>query len=326
MKASVYTSKGPPPVFQVMEIDTPTPRDDEVLVRVHAASVNSWDWELMPRAPSRVNLGRRSDPRYKILGADVAGTVETVGKDVRRFRPGDDVMGDLSGSGWGGYAEYTCAHEDALTLKPSGLTFDEAAATPQAGLLALQGLMKRGQVQPGQEVLINGAGGGVGTFAVQIAKSFGATVTGVDRADKFELMRSIGADVVIDYKEEDFTSTGHRYDVILDVKGYRPLAHYLRSLRHGGRAVFVGGTWRTILKVLFLGPLISPIMRRGLMLVILRRNRDLDVLLDMVGAGKVKPIVDRRYQLEEVAEAIQYLGDGHVKGKVVITVHHPART
>ena len=297
-----------------------------MLVKVHSTGVNSWDWELLRSKPSMVYLGKRSDPRYKIFGADIAGRVESVGKDVKRFQPGDEVLGDLSTSGWGGFAEYVRAREDALTLKPASITFAEAAATPQAGLLALQGLSKKGKIQPGHKVLINGAGGGVGTFAVQIAKSYGAEVTGVDSGSKFEMLRSIGADHVIDYKQEDFTKNGQRYDMILDVKGYRPLRHYIRALRPGGRLLFVGGTWAIIFKVMFLGPLISMIVRRKLMNVYLKANRDLIVLLDMIEAGKVRPVIDKRYPLTEVADAIKYIGDGHVQGKIVITIEHDEET
>lgn len=307
-------------------MELPTPKDDEVLVKVHSTGVNSWDWELLRSKPSMVYLGKRSDPRYKIFGADIAGRVESVGKDVKRFQPGDEVLGDLSTSGWGGFAEYVRAREDALTLKPASITFAEAAATPQAGLLALQGLSKKGKIQPGHKVLINGAGGGVGTFAVQIAKSYGAEVTGVDSGSKFEMLRSIGADHVIDYKQEDFTKNGQRYDMILDVKGYRPLRHYIRALRPGGRLLFVGGTWAIIFKVMFLGPLISMIVRRKLMNVYLKANRDLIVLLDMIEAGKVRPVIDKRYPLTEVADAIKYIGDGHVQGKIVITIEHDEET
>jgi NADPH:quinone reductase-like Zn-dependent oxidoreductase len=234
MKAIVYTEYGPPAVFQLKEIEIPAPRDDEVLVKIHAASVNSWDWELLSKKPSMVSLGSRSNPKYKILGADIAGRVEAVGANVKQFKPGDEVFGDLCQSGWGGFAEYVCARENALALKPASMTFDEAAAVPQAGLLALQGLRNKGQIQPGQKVLINGAGGGVGTFAIQIAKSFGAEVTGVDSTMKLDKMRSIGADHVIDYTQEDYTKSGQRYDLILDVKANRSIFDYKRALRRKG--------------------------------------------------------------------------------------------
>ncbi|MFA9407175.1 MAG: NAD(P)-dependent alcohol dehydrogenase, partial [Anaerolineales bacterium] len=215
MKAMIYTKYGPPAVFQLKEIDIPSPKDDEVLVKIHAASVNSWDWELLSKKPSMVSLGSRSDSRYKILGADIAGQVEAVGRDVKRFQSGDEVFGDLCQSGFGGFAEYVCARENALSMKPASMTFEEAAAVPQAGVSALQALRDEGQIKPGQKVLINGASGGVGTFAVQIAKSFGAEVTGVCSTRNVDMVRSIGADQVIDYSSEDFTKSKQLYNLIL---------------------------------------------------------------------------------------------------------------
>ncbi len=318
MKAIVYTDYGPPAVFQLKEIETPTPKDDEVLVKVHAASVNSWDWELLRKKPSMVSLGKRSDSRYKILGADIAGRVDSVGRDVKQLRPGDEVFGDLCNSGWGGFAEYVCARENALMPKPACTTFPEAAATPQAGLLALQGLRKYGDIQPGQKVLINGAGGGVGTFAVQIAKSFGAEVTGVDSTMKLDMMRTIGCDHVIDYTKEDYTKSGQRYDLILDVKASRSLSDFKRSLRPKGKCVLIGGSMSVVFKALFFGSFGSK--KVGILLY--KPNKDLASLLDLIEAGKVEPIIDRRYPLSEVDEALRYLGEGHVQGKVVISVKH----
>jgi len=326
MKAIVYTERGPPPVFKQIEVEIPTPKDDEVLVKVNATSVNSWDWELLRTRPSMVSLGKRSDPRYKILGADIAGRVEAVGRDVKQFKPGDEVFGDLCQSGWGGFAEYVCARENALSLKPASMTFEEAAAVPQAGLLALQGLRKKRQIQPGQKVLINGAGGGVGTFAVQIAKSYGAEVTGVDSTSKLDMMRSIGADHVIDYTKEDYTKSGQRYDLILDMKGYRSIFDYRRALRPRGIFVMVGGSWGLSFKLIFLGPLISIIGRKKMGILAYKPNKDLASLIDLIDAGKVVPVIDRRYPLSEVAEALRYLGEGHAKGKLVITVEHNNKT
>ena len=320
MKAIVYTERGPPAVFQQIEVENPTPRDDEVLVKVHAASVNSWDWELLRMKPSMVSLGRRSDPRYKILGADIAGQVEAVGREVKQFQPGDEVFGDLCQSGWGGFAEYACAREKALSLKPASMTFEEAAATPQAGLLALQGLHNKGHIQPGQKVLINGAGGGVGTFAVQIAKSFGAEVTGVDSTMKLDMIRSIGADHVIDYTKEDYTKSGQRYDLILDVKVHRSTFDYAHALCPRGTFLLVGGSWPRILQLLLLGPLIRMSGGKKMGILAYKPNKDLAFLVDLIEAGKVVPVVDRCYPLTEVPEALRYLGEGHVKGKVVITV------
>jgi len=322
MKAIVYTERGPPPVFQQIEVEIPTPKDDEVLVKVNAASVNSWDWELLRTRPSMVSLGKRSDPRYKILGADIAGRVEAVGRDVKQLKPGDEVFGDLCQSGWGGFAEYVCARENALSLKPASMTFEEAAAVPQAGLLALQGLRKKRQIQPGQKVLINGAGGGVGTFAVQIAKSYGAEVTGVDSTRKLGMLRSIGADHVIDYTQEDFTKNGQRYDLILDVVTYRSIFDYKRALSPKGIYVMLGGgSWARVFQTMFLGPLISMIGSKKMGILMHKPNKkDLNFMKELFEAGKVVPVIDRRYPLSEVAEALRYFGEGHARGKVVITV------
>jgi len=320
MRAVTHAERGPPAVFRQIEVETPTPRDDEVLVKVHAASVNSWDWELLRKRPFMVSLGERSDPRYKILGADIAGRIEAVGRDAKQFRPGDEVFGDLCNSGWGGFAEYACARGSALMLKPASMTFEEAAATPQAGLLALQGLRKRRQIQPGQKVLINGAGGGVGTFSVQIAKSFGAEVTGVDSTSKLDMVRSIGADHVIDYAREDYTKRGQRYDLILDMKGNRSAFDYKRALRPRGTFVMVGGSWTRLFQLLLLGPLISMIGSKRMGFLAYKPNKDLALLTGLIEAGKVTPVIDRTYPLSETPEAIRYLAEGRALGKVVITV------
>ena len=316
MKAITYTERGPPLIFQQIEIEIPTPRDDEVLVKVRAASLNSWDWELMIYEPSRVRLGKRSDKRYRILGADVAGVVEAVGNKVERFKPGDEVFGDLCSSGWGGFAEYTCAKEKALLSKPKSMSFEEAAATPQAGLLALQSFNKFGILKSGQKVLINGSGGGAGTFGIQIAKHFGAEVTAVDAQEKFPLMRALGADHVIDYKEEDFTKNRLQYDMILDVKASHSLSEYRTVLRPKGKGLLIGGETSKLMKALFFGSFSS----KKINLVVYKPNKNLDKLVKLIEAGKVKPIIDKQFPLSEVGQAIQYLGDGHVKGKIVITI------
>jgi len=315
MKAIVYTERGPPAVFQQIDVEIPTPRNDEVLVKVHAASVNSWDWELLRKKPPMVSLGRRSDRRYKILGADIAGQVEAIGKDVKQLRPGDEVFGDLCNSGWGGFAEYVCARENALLLKSASMTFEQAAAIPQAGLLALQGLRK-GQIKQGQKVLLNGAGGGVGSFALQIAKSIGAEVTAVDSTTKLDMLRSIGADHVIDYTKEDFTKKGQTYDLILDVAASRSLSNFKHSLRPKGKCVLIGGSMSVIFKALFFGSFGS----KKVVCLLYKPNKDLAIIKDLFETGKVIPVIDRRYPLSEVGEAIRHLGDGHVKGKIVITV------
>lgn len=324
MKAIVYEKYGSPDVLHLKEVAKPIPKDNEVLVKVHAASVNSWDWDLLRGKPfaSRLMFGLLR-PRTKILGCDIAGRVEAVGRNVKQFQPGDEVFGDISGCGRGGFAEYVCARENALALKPASMTFEEAAAVPQAAVLALQGLRDKGQIQPGQKVLINGAGGGAGTFAVQIAKSFGAEVTGVDSARKLDMLRSIGADQVIDYTQEDFTKSGQRYDLILDVVTYRSIFDYKRALSPKGIYVMLGGgSWARVFQAMLLGPWISMTGSKKMGLLMLKPNKDLAFLIELFEAGKVKPVIDRRYPLSEVAEALRYFGEGHAQGKVVITVEH----
>jgi NADPH:quinone reductase-like Zn-dependent oxidoreductase len=327
MKAIVYERYGPPDVLQLKEVEKPTPKDNEVLIKVHAASVNSWDWELLRGKPfvNRLLFGLLK-PKIKILGADIAGRVEAVGRNVKQFQPGDKVFGDLCECGWGGFAEYVCARENALALKPASMTFEEVAAVPQAAAMALQGLRDKGQIQPGQKILINGAGGGVGTFAVQIAKSFGAEVTGVDSTRKLDLLRSIGADQVIDYTQEDFTKSGQRYDLILDVAAYHSIFDYKRALSPKGIYVMVGGSSARIFQTIFLGPLISMTGSKKLGILAHKPNKGLDFMKELFEAGKVAPVIDRRYPLSEVPEAIRYLEKGHAQGKVVITLEHNDKT
>jgi NADPH:quinone reductase-like Zn-dependent oxidoreductase len=322
MKAIVYEKYGPPDVLQLREVAKPTPGDNEILIKVHSACVNSWDRDLMRGIPlfNRLTSGFLK-PKYKILGCDVAGHVEAVGRNVEQFQLGDEVFGDLSGSGFGGFAEYACAPESTLVLKPASMTFEEAAAMPQAAALALQGLRDKGQIQPGQKILINGAGGGVGTFAVQIAKSFGAEVTGVDSASKLDMLRSIGADSVIDYNQEDFTRHGQLYDLILDVVTYRSIFGYRRLLNFRGIYVMLGGgSWTRVFQAMLLGPLISMVGTKKMGVLILRPNKGLDYIKELFEAGKVKPVIDKCYPLSEVSEALRYFEEGHVKGKAVITM------
>jgi NADPH:quinone reductase-like Zn-dependent oxidoreductase len=266
------------------------------------------------------------NPKFKILGVDIAGQVEAVGRNVKQFQPSDEVFGDLSGCGFGGFAEYVCARENALALKSASMTFEEAAAIPQAGILALQGLRDKRQIQKGHHVLINGAGGGAGTFAVQIAKFFGAEVTGVDSTIKLDMMRSIGADHVIDYTQEDFTQNGKCYDLILDVAAYHSIFDYKRALSPNGIYIMVGGSWARIFQVMFLGPLISMTGSKKMGILMHKPNKDLDFLEELFEAGKVIPVIDRRYPLSEVAEALRYFGEGHHQGKVVITLEHNNKT
>ena len=328
MKAVVYTQYGSPDVLQFKEVQKPAPRDDDVLIKVHAASVNSWDWDMLTGRPLayRFFSGMRKPKKTKILGCDIAGRIEAVGSKITQFDPGDDVYGDLCEGSWGGFAEYVCARENELTLKPAGMTFEEAAATPQAGLLALQGLCEKREIQPGQRILINGAGGGVGTFAIQMAKAFGAEVTGVDSTGKLDMMRSLGAHHVIDYTQEDFTRNGKFYDLILDVKTDRSIFDYRRVLKANGIYVTVGGRSARILQLVFLGSLISMIGSKKLTLIMHKPNKNLNMLNELFESGKIKPVVDRCFPLSETAGAFRYFGEGHFKGKVVVTVEHRKHT
>ncbi len=343
MKAAVRHEYGPPEVLNVEEVQTPTPADDEVLVRVHAASVNLGDWEILTGDPlfitvlaqifgskpryevvssnDRGTTARRSGlfkPKYKILGTDMAGRVEAVGRKVTQFQPGDEVFGM---SDFGAFAEYVCVPEKAaLVSKPDSMTFEQAAAVPQATFIALQGIRDKAQVQPGQKVLVNGAGGGAGTFAVQIAKSYGAEVTAVDGPGKLEMMRSIGADHVIDYTQEDFTRSGQRYDVILDMAAYRSVFESRCSLTPNGIYLLAGGSGTATLQAAFLGPLIS---RTGdgrvVFLLADSRREDLTDMTELFEAGKIVPVIDGCYPLAEAGEALRRVGDKQSKGKVIIT-------
>lgn len=320
MKAIVFTSYGSPDVLQLKEIPQPVPGDDEVLVRVHAVSLNDWDWEALRGTPlvNRVIFGLRK-PKKQVLGSDIAGRVEAVGRNVRKFQPGDEVFGDLSGE-WGGFAEYARAREDQLALKSPGMTFEQAAAIPQAGMLALQALRDTAQLRPGQKLLINGAGGGVGTFGIQLARIYGAEVTGVDSGAKLELMRSLGAEQVIDYTRDDFTRSGQQYDVILDVKTSRSVLDCTRALKAGGTFVTVGGSMPRLFQALLLLPWIRLVGRKKIRVVALKMNGDLAYLKELFEAGKLVPVIDGPYALSEVPEAFRYFGAGRHKGKVVVTV------
>ena len=325
MKAIVYTRYGPPEVLQLKEVEKPTPKEDEVLVKVHAASVNAYDWHFLTADIFLVRLmgGGLLKPKNTILGADIAGRVEAVGRNVKQFQPGDEVFGDIAGCGNGGFAEYVCAPENALALKPANLSFEEAAAVPMAAVTALQGLRDQGKIQPGQKVLINGASGGVGTFAVQIAKSFGAEVTAVCSTRNLDQARSIGADHVIDYTQEDFTQNGQQYDLILAVNGYHPLSAYKRALTPKGIYVMAGGTPAQIFQAMLLGPWMSITGDKKMGGVSAKPNqKDLAFMKELLEAGKVVPVIDKRYPLSEAAEALRYRGEGHARGKVVITMEN----
>lgn len=323
MKAIVFTEYGSPGGLRLKEVPRPAPKDDEVLIHVHASSVNSWDWEFLNGVPfiNRLMYGLFKPKKTKqILGADVAGTVEAVGRNVTRFQPGDEVFGDLWDN-WGGFAEYACAPETSLEPKPGNLTFAEAAAVPQAGVLALQGIRKAGPMQPGQTVLINGAGGGVGTFAIQLAKLSGAEVTGVDASHKLNVVRSVGADHVIYYTQEDFTKTGERYDLIIDCQNFRSMFDNRRALRSGGTYAMVGGSIPRVYQLWFLN-LIESLTRedRKLRLVAEGPNKGLADLKELIEAGKLVPVIDSTYQLSEVPDAMRYFGDGRYSGKIVIVM------
>ncbi|KKL68374.1 hypothetical protein LCGC14_2125640 [marine sediment metagenome] len=317
MKAIVYTKYGPPDVLQLKEVEKPTPKDNEVLVKAHASSLNAADLDCLR---GKMQFSRK--PRYKILGSDIAGRIETVGSNVKQFQPGDDIFVDLSVCGFGAFAEYVCVPEKELVLKSASMTFEDAATLPQAAILALQGLRDKRQVQPGQKVLINGAGGGVGTFAVQIAKLSGAEVTGVDSTEKLDMVRSIGADHVIDYTQEDFTKSGQSYDLILDVVVSRSISDYKRALSPKGILRMVGGSMGRVFKAALLGPLISRSKKMSIVVWRPNKKEDMVFLTELLEAGKVVPIIDRRYPLSEVVEAFRYLEEGHHKGKIVITVEH----
>ncbi|MEK5239847.1 NAD(P)-dependent alcohol dehydrogenase [Paenibacillus sp. FSL L8-0470] len=321
MTAMVYDTYGSPEVLRIEEVDIPAPQDHEVLIEVHAASVNSWDWDLLRGKPFMNRLGGLRKPRYRILGADIAGRVIAVGANAKRFRPGDEVFGDLSGCGWGGFAEYVCASEKALSPKPADLSFGQAAAIPQAAVLALQGMRDKGKLRKGHRVLINGGGGGVGTFAVQYAKWAGAEVTCVDSAEKLDMLRTLGADHVLDYTKDDFTTSGQRYDLILDVVGNRPVVAMKRALTSGGTYVMVGGSFSYILLALLVAPLSAWFEKKKIALLIHKPNHeDQMVWKELVEAGYVVPVIDRQYPLSGAAHALRDLGEGRAKGKIIVCI------
>ena len=320
MKAIVYHTYGSPDVLKLEDVQKPIPQDDEVLVHVHAASVNAGDCFVL-RGKARLMGFGLLKPKYTILGSDIAGVIEAVGRNVTQFHTGDEVFGNTAKYGFGGYADYVSVPETAVVLKPTTLSFEEAAAVPQAALTALQGLRDTGHIQKGQKVLINGASGGVGTFAVQLAKAFGADVTAVCSTDNMDRMRSIGADHVIDYTHEDFTHNGQRYDLILAVNGYHPISDYKRALRPEGVYVMTGGSMAQLFQAMLLGPVMSRTGRQKMENSAHTPNaQDLLVMKELIEEGLVTPVIDRRYALGETAEAIRYLEKGHAQGKVVITV------
>ena len=320
MKAIVLTEYGPPETLQLQEVAKPVPKDDEILIKVHATSMNDWDWSIVQGTPFYMRLlCGLVKPKIRIPGVDVAGEVEAVGKDIQKFQPGDAVYGDLSESGFGSFAEYVCVPENAVVLKPASMTFVEAAAIPHAAMLALQGLRDVGNLQPGQTLLINGAGGGVGTLGVQIARALGVeNITGVDHGRKLVMMRSIGFEQTIDYMVEDFTKNGQLYDMILDPKTNRSPFDYARVLTPNGLYATVGGEMSRLLQALSLGPLIGLSSKKRIRIVALKPNKDLAYINELFEAGKIKPVIDGPYPLDELPKALQYFGEGKHKGKVIL--------
>ena len=324
MKAIIYTKYGPPEVLQLKEVERPVPKENEVLVKVFAASANPADWHMIRGEPkfARFAFGL-TKPKNIIPGIDIAGKVEAVGKNVKEFQPGDEVFGDV---GWGGaFAEYVCVNENRLVPKPANISFEEAASVFVAGITALQALRDKGKIQSGQNVLINGASGGVGTFAVQLAKYFGAEVTGVCSTRNLDLVRSIGSDKVIDYTKEDFSNTKQKYDLIIDNIADRSVNNLKRALSQNGICVIVGfSSLSRMFQHMFLGPIISKTGNKkiGGLGAAKPNKKDLNFLKELLATGKIKPVIDRIYPLSEVPEAIGYLEEGHARGKVVITIGH----
>lgn len=319
MRALVFTKYGSPEVLQLKEIAKPTPKENEVLVKIHTTAVNDYDWSLIRGKPYLLRLLYGVlRPKHQIPGMELAGTVEALGTNANLFKIGDAVYGDISEYGFGSFAEYVCINEKALTLKPEKMSFEEAAAISHAAMLAVQGLVDIGEIKKGAKILINGAGGGVGTFALQIAKLYEAEVTGVDTGDKLKMMNELGFDHIIDYKKEDFTKNKQRYDLILDAKTTRSTFQYLRVLNPNGKYVTVGGYLNRLFPLIILKPLISIISNKRVHIVALKPNKDLEYINELFSAGKIKPVIDGPYKLSEVPRLIQYFGEGKHQGKIII--------
>lgn len=320
MKAIIYERYGSPDVLHLAEVEKPVPGDDQILIKIHAVSINGSDREGVIGKPLYSRTSGLWKPGNPILGSDIAGTVEAVGQNHTEFKVGDEVFGEIPGY-HGGFAEYVCTSGSTMALKPASLSFEEASAIPQAGVIALRGIRDVGQVQAGQKVLINGAGGSAGSFAIPLAKHYGAEVTGVDNRHKLDFMRSLGADHVIDYTEEDFTKSGKQYDLILDVIAHRSVFAYPRALRPNGTYFFTGGATGIIFQILLLGPMIKAFTGKKVrMLFVPQSRKDLLAVMELYEAGIIEPIIDRVYPLGEVPEAMRYVGGGQAKGKVVITL------
>ena len=322
MKAIVSNQYGSPDTLEYKEVEKPVPNENQVLVRIQAASINKSNLILLKGEPflARFAFGLRK-PKFPIPGGDIAGTVEEVGKNVTQFQPGDEVYGELSGFGWGGFAEYAAVPEEAIAPKPSNLSFEEAAAVPMAALTAFQALRDKGKIQENQKVLIYGASGGVGTFAVQFAKAFGAEVTAVCSTRNVEIAESIGADHVIDYKKKDFSQIIEQYDLIIGANGMQPIKLYIRALSPNGRFVHVGGSESQLFQAMLRGPWISMTSNKKVGSFLQRPNqKDLILIKEIIEAGEVTPVIDRHFQFDEIPEAFRYFWEGHAKGKVVITI------
>lgn len=320
MKAMTWGDYNALDQIGIVDVVVPIPKPNQVLVHVHASSINSWDWEVIIASYLINRIEHFFTGKYTILGADVAGVVEAVGSRVTRFKVGDEVYGDIASQRWGGFAEFVAVNETNLCIKPANLSFVQAAAVPQSGILALQGIRDKGRLQSGESVLINGASGGSGSFAVQLAKQIGAEVTAVCRTSKIDLVQSLGADHVLDYIQEDFTQSDKQYDLILDIQGHHPFSDYPRVMKPNGRYVIVGGAdrlvfrviWQSLMSKLFGGPDMSLLMHKA--------NRGLDELGEMLEQGVIKPVVDRIYPLDEIQQAFRYYAEGNARGKVVISI------
>ncbi len=322
MRAVIYEKYGSPDVLRLTEVEKPIPKDDEILIKIYAVSINGSDREGLAGKPFYTRIGGLLKPGHPILGSDIAGQVEAAGKKHTEFKPGDEVFGEIPGY-HGGFAEFVCTHGKTLALKPPGLTFEQAAAIPQGGVIALRAIHDKGRVQPGQQVLINGAGGSAGLFAVQIARLCGAEITAVDREEKRAFIHSLGADHVIDYTRQDFTKNGKQYDLILDIIGYHSVFAYQRALKPAGTCYFVGGSVVTLLQILLLGRWIKRTTGKSINLLVVPQNReDLISVTNLCETGRITPAIDRRYPLSEVAEALRYVGEGRARGKVVLFIEH----
>jgi NADPH:quinone reductase-like Zn-dependent oxidoreductase len=321
MKAVVMERYGTPDVLVMRDVPTPTPKANEVLVQVHAASINDWDYGLLLGASvvGRMMSGLFT-PKVRILGCDIAGRVEAVGEAVEAFRLGDEVYGDLSASGFGAFAEFACVPAANVARKPAGMTFEQAAAIPQAGMLAWQGLVDVGRIQPGQKLLLNGAGGGVGTLALQIAKLYDVEITVVDKRDKLDMLRALGADHVIDYVEKDFTDGDDRYDLVLDVKTNRSPLGYLRALNPGGTYATVGGSIPRLLQTVVLSPIVSKVYGKHLRIVALKANKDLAQMNELFTSGKLLPVIEGPYRFSDLPEAFRLFGNADHKGKIIVSL------